>query len=86
VNFLVLLGGKKSKKKIVGTITQKTKGKAKEKSKDAQRTETKEGRELFSFMVGSYLTHSLSNVNGKQIVRSNNNRRFKQASPANTIF
>jgi hypothetical protein len=38
------------------TITQKTKGKAKERPKDTQPTRTKEGRELVLFMVGNYFT------------------------------
>jgi hypothetical protein len=62
---------------MVRTITQKTKGKAKERPKDAQPTSTKERRELVPLMVGSYLTYNPSNVACMQIVRSNNNRRFK---------
>jgi hypothetical protein len=38
------------------TITQKTKGKAKEKPKDMQLVKAREGRELVFFVVGSYLT------------------------------
>jgi hypothetical protein len=62
---------------MVGTITQKTKGKAKERLKDAQPARTKEGRELVPFVVGSYLTHNPSNVANMQIVKSNNNKRSK---------
>jgi len=61
---------------MVGTITQKTKGKAKEKLY-AQPVGTKEGRELVPLLVGSYLTQNPSNVTNMQIVRSNNNRRSK---------
>jgi hypothetical protein len=60
---------------MVRTITQKTKCKAKEKPKDALPPGTEERRELVPLMVGSYLTHSLSNVTCMQSVRSNNNRR-----------
>jgi hypothetical protein len=62
---------------MVGTITHKTQGTAKERLKDAQPTKTKEGRELVPFMVGSYFTHNPSNVANMQIVRSNINRMFK---------
>jgi hypothetical protein len=47
---------------MAGTITRKTKGKARDRPKDTQPTRTKGGRELVPFMVGSYLTHNLSNV------------------------
>ncbi len=57
------------------TITQKTKGKAKERPKDAQLVGTKKGRKPIPLMVRSYLTHNLSNATYMQIVRSNNNRR-----------
>jgi hypothetical protein len=40
---------------MAGTITQKTKGKAKERSKDAQPARTKEEEELVPLMVGSPL-------------------------------
>jgi hypothetical protein len=50
----------------------KTKGKAKERLKNTQPKETKEGRELDPLVViGNYLTHSPSNVTCMQIVRSN---------------
>jgi hypothetical protein len=62
---------------MVGTITQKTKGKVKEKLKDTQPVGIKKGRELVLLVVGSYLTHNPSNVTNMQIVRFNNNRRFK---------
>jgi hypothetical protein len=48
-------------------ITHKTKGKAKERSKDAQPTRIKEGRELVPFMVGCYVTKRPSNVICMQI-------------------
>jgi hypothetical protein len=48
----------KKKKPLAKTITQKTKGKAKERPKDAQHVGTKEGRELVPLVVGSYLTHN----------------------------
>jgi len=38
---------------MVGTITQKTEGKAKERSKDTQPARTKEGEELDPLVVGS---------------------------------
>ncbi len=59
---------------MAGTITRKTKGKAKERPEEAQPASTKEGRELVALVVGSYLTHSPSNVTSMQIVRSNSNR------------
>jgi hypothetical protein len=62
---------------MVKTITQKTKGKAKERPKDVQPARIKERRELVPLVVGSYLTHSLSNVVCIQIMKSNNNRSFK---------
>jgi len=65
------------KKQMAKTITWKTKGKAKERPKDTQPAGTKEGRELVLLVVGNYLTHNLSNVIYMQIVRSNNNRRFR---------
>jgi hypothetical protein len=68
---------KSKKKQIAITITRKTKGKAKERPKDAEPIGTKEGRELVPLMVGSYFTHNPYNVTCMQIVRFNNNRRFK---------
>jgi hypothetical protein len=62
---------------MVGTITQKTKGKAKERSKDVQLARIKEGRELVPSMVGSYFIHSPFNVACMQIMKSNSNRSFK---------
>jgi hypothetical protein len=56
------MGAEIQQKLMAGTITRKTKGKAKEKPKDAQPTKTKEGRELIPFVVRSYLTHRPSNV------------------------
>jgi hypothetical protein len=47
---------------MTGTITWKTKGKAKKEPKDALPTRSKEGRELIFLMVGNYFTHSPSNV------------------------
>ncbi len=38
---------------MVGTITQKTEGKAKERSKDTQPARTKEGEGLVPLVVGS---------------------------------
>jgi hypothetical protein len=57
--------------------TWKTKGKAKERPKDAHSTWTKEGRELVPLMEGSYFNHNPSNATYMQIVRFNNNRRFR---------
>jgi hypothetical protein len=61
---------------MAGTITWKTKGKAKERSKDVLLARTNEGKELIFFMVGSYFTHIPSNVAYMQIVKSNSDRRF----------
>ncbi len=73
---LIGLGVKKPNKKLMARIiTWKTKGKPKERQKDARPTRTKEGRELVPLMVGSYLTHNRSNVACMQIMRSNSNRR-----------
>jgi hypothetical protein len=48
---------------MVGTITWKTKGKAKERSTDAELAGTKEeGRELAPLVLGNYLMHIPSNV------------------------
>jgi hypothetical protein len=47
---------------MVITITQKTKWKAKEKSKDVGYARTKERRELVPLVVGSYFTHNHFNV------------------------
>jgi hypothetical protein len=47
---------------MVGTITRKTKRKAKERPTNAQPEGTKEGRELIPLMVGSYFIHSPFNV------------------------
>jgi len=45
---------------------------AKERPKDTELKEPrKKGKELVSLVIGSYLTHSLSNVASMQIVRSN---------------
>jgi len=65
---------------IVETITDKTKGKAKESPKDAQPTRTKEGRKLIPFVVGGYFTHSPSNVACMQIVKFNSNKRFRTST------
>ncbi len=59
------------------TITRKTKGKVKERSKDVQHVRTKEGKKLIPLVVGSYFTFNPSNVTYMQIVRSNNDRRSK---------
>jgi hypothetical protein len=54
---------------MVKIITQKTKRKAKERSKDTELARTKEGRKLVLFMVGNYFTHNISNVTYMQIMR-----------------
>jgi hypothetical protein len=46
----------------MGTITRKTKEKTKKRPKDVQPAATKEGREPVPLVIGSYLTHSPSNV------------------------
>jgi hypothetical protein len=66
---------------MVGTITRKTKGRAKKRPKDVQLVGTKEGRELIPLMVGIFFTHNLSNVAYMHIMRFNNNRR-----PRTSIF
>jgi hypothetical protein len=71
---------------MAGTITQKTKGEAKEKPKNSQLTGIKERRELVPLVVGSYLTHSSSNVISMQIMRSHNNKMFRTSISYNTIF
>jgi len=72
------MGSKTPNKKLMaGTITWKTEGKAKERPKDARPTRTEERRELVLLVVGSYLTHNPSNVAYMQIMKSNNNRRFR---------
>jgi len=62
---------------MVGTMTRKTKWKAKERPKNAQPTRTKEGRKLVLFVVGRYFNHKPFNVVCMQIVGSNSNRRYK---------
>jgi hypothetical protein len=62
---------------MAGTITQKTKGEAKEKPKDSQLAGIKEKRELVPLVGRGYLTHILSNVASMQIVRSDNNKMFR---------
>jgi hypothetical protein len=47
---------------MVGTITWKTRGKAKERPKDMQPMGSNKGRELVRVVVGGYLTQSPSNV------------------------
>jgi hypothetical protein len=47
---------------MVETITQKTKGKAEKKSKDAALARIKEGRELVPLVAGSYIIHNSFNV------------------------
>jgi hypothetical protein len=56
---------------MVGIITQKTKEKAKRRT-----TLSNQSRERGS-PSGSYFTHSPSNIVSLQIMRSNNNRRFR---------
>jgi hypothetical protein len=59
---------------MAGTITGETK---REGQKTNNLQEPKKGNELVFLVVGSYLTHSPFNVTCMQIVRSNNNGRFK---------
>jgi hypothetical protein len=59
------------------TITQRTKAKAKERSKDTQLARIKERKELVTLMIESYLTHDPSNVAYIQIMRSNSNKSFR---------
>ncbi len=63
-------------RELIRTITWKTKVKAKERLKDMQFV-GREGKELILLVVGSYLTHKPFNVVDMQIVKSNNNRRFR---------
>jgi hypothetical protein len=62
---------------MVKIITQKTKKKAKERSKDTQFARTKEGGERSPFMVGTYFTHNTSNVIYMQIVKFNSYRESR---------
>jgi hypothetical protein len=63
---------------MVETIVGETKRQAKERPKDEQPTWTKKKKKkLVPFVVGSYFTHGLSNVICMQIVRSNDNGKFK---------
>jgi len=71
-------GGKKSNKNQWPKPSHgKQKGKAKERPKDVQPVGTKEGRELVLFVVGNYFTHRAFNVTHMQIMKLNNNRRFR---------
>jgi hypothetical protein len=54
---------------MAGTITWKTKKKAKKRSEDTQPARTIEGRELVPLVVGNYFTHCPFNVTCMQIVR-----------------
>jgi hypothetical protein len=56
----------------------KTKGKAKERPKNAPLTKTKEGRKLGPLVIGSYLTHIPSSVAYMQIMKFNNNKRSRR--------
>jgi hypothetical protein len=71
---------------MVRIITQKTKGKAKERPNDMQPARIIKGRELVPLVVGSYLTHSLSHVACMQIERSNSLEGLKQVFLTNVIF
>jgi len=62
---------------MAGAITWTTKGKAKKGQKKVKLKGIKERKELVPLMVGSYFTHSPSNVTSMQIMRSNSNRRFR---------
>jgi len=68
------------------TITRKTKRKAKKRSKDAKPIGTKEGGKLKPFVVGSYLTHNLSNVTSMQIMKFNSNRRYRTNISCQVIY
>jgi hypothetical protein len=62
---------------MVGTITRETKreGPRKTKGRTICRNQ-KKGKELILLVVGSYFTHSPSNVICMQIMRSNSSGRF----------
>jgi hypothetical protein len=67
-----------NKNPIKDQWSKPSQGKVKEGLKYAQPIRTKKkGRKLVLFMVGSYFTHSPSNVASMQIVKSNNNGRSK---------
>jgi len=66
---------------MVGSITLKTKGKAKERPKDTQPARTKEGRELIHVVEGSYLTHSPSNVTSMEKAHSSCGRKLSHPRP-----
>jgi len=61
---------KKPIKPMAETITRKTKGKAKERPKDAEPAGAKEGRELVPLMVRRYLIHHPFNVIHMQTMKS----------------
>jgi hypothetical protein len=88
LTFYVILDKEhKNPIKIDGqNITLKTNRKAKERPKDAQHVGTKEGGELVLLMVGSYLSHSPSNVVNMHIIRFNNNRRFRTSISCHPIY
>jgi len=69
---------------MVKTIMWKTKGKAKERPKDAWPAITKKEKTLVPLMVGS--THNLFHVASMQIVNSNNNKRPKTSISWQPIF
>jgi hypothetical protein len=71
---------------MVKTIARKTKGQGQRKAKRCVTRKNQKGRKLIPLVVGSYFTHSLSNVTRMQIVKSNSNRRSRTNILANTIF
>ncbi len=56
---------------------RRQKGKAKERSKDAQLARTKKGGELVPLMIGSYLIHGPFDVVSMQIMGFNNSGRSR---------
>jgi hypothetical protein len=61
---------------MVETITQKTKGKTKERPKTHNLQKPRK-EENYLLVLRSYLTHNPSNVASMQIVKSNSNRRSR---------
>ncbi len=60
---------------MIKTITKRQKKVAPKKGPKMNNLEEPKRKDLIPFVVRNYLTHDLSNVTCKQIVRSNNNGR-----------
>jgi hypothetical protein len=63
---------------MAGTITRETKNEGKKKGQKTHNSqEPKKGKKLVLIMIRSYFTHGPFNVTYMQIMKSNNNGRFK---------